>query len=73
MKKTALIIFILVCFSSCKEGKSDLPAEYDFIKGKWEAYETEVSTIGYHGGYIETYSGTNCTQYPIDFINFSTD
>ena len=53
MKKMALIIFALVWFSSCKEEKPNLPAEYDLIKGEWVAYETEVSTTDHYGGYID--------------------
>jgi hypothetical protein len=69
MKKTALIIFVLVLFSSCKEDKPNLPAEYDFIKGEWEAYETTVSTTDYHGGYIEHTKTIENIDFRLFFYN----
>lgn len=52
MKAIIPVLICLVVFSSCKKETSDLPSEYEYIKGEWVAYETTVYTSDLHGGYI---------------------
>lgn len=55
MKELTLLIFVLLLFSSCRKEEPIMLPEYNYIKGEWVAYRTEIFTSDAHGGYIHHY------------------
>lgn len=60
--KNLIVCFILILFiTSCEKAKP-VPDEFDFIIGKWKAYEyTECYNVGTPQDY--------CIDYPVDSLN----